>query len=271
MGALEGEPAMGLLSLLFSPLPLLGAIFWFWMLYDCSRHDPEWRTWIWVLIFLNVPGALLYLLVRKMRRERRSQSHSPPLLARWARRHELWEAEAATLNVGNAYQFVTYGELLLETRQTRKASAAFERALLKEPEDTRALWGAAQAALQQRADEAAAGYLRDLLDTDRAYRSGDASLAYGRVLVRLGELEQARDHYGEHLERWTHPEAQVLYGDLLIRLGDAGEAREHLTRVIAGLRAIPEFARRKSRVGHWTRKANALLRKARAGGTAPRY
>lgn len=270
MVAVEGGAAPVLLVLMVGLLPFLAGLFWFWMLYDCVRYDPDWRTWIWILIFLNAPGALLYLLVRRIRRQTQSQGRSPSPLDRWSRRHEIWEAEAATLNVGNAYQFVTYGELLLETGQARKASAAFERALLMEPEDTRALWGAAQAALRQRADEPAAGYLRDLLDADQAYRSGDASLAYGRVLSRLGQLNQARSHYATHLERWTHPEAQVLYGDLLIRHGDAREAREHLTRVIAGLRAIPEFARRKSRVAYWMRKANSLLRKARAGAP-PRY
>ena len=51
--------------------------FWIWMLVDCATREPEGTNkvvWILVLIFVQPPilGALIYLLARKLPRDKRT-------------------------------------------------------------------------------------------------------------------------------------------------------------------------------------------------------
>jgi hypothetical protein len=43
---------------IYSPLGLLATAFWIWMIYDCAKNEPE-RYWLYIIIFLNFPGALV--------------------------------------------------------------------------------------------------------------------------------------------------------------------------------------------------------------------
>jgi hypothetical protein len=38
--------------------------FWLFMIYDCIRNEPERQLWLWILIFINVPGAFIYFVTR---------------------------------------------------------------------------------------------------------------------------------------------------------------------------------------------------------------
>ena len=48
----------------FSIFWLLGSAFWFWMLYECVKSGRDGQQWIWLLIFLNIIGAVLYFVTQ---------------------------------------------------------------------------------------------------------------------------------------------------------------------------------------------------------------
>jgi hypothetical protein len=56
-------------------LGLITTVFWIWMIVDCAMHEPsegnDKIVWILVLIFTQVLGALIYLVVRRPERIRR--------------------------------------------------------------------------------------------------------------------------------------------------------------------------------------------------------
>ena len=58
--------------LLFIELGLLGTAFWVWMLIDCALNEPtagnDKLIWVLVILFAQVLGAILYLLVRRPQR-----------------------------------------------------------------------------------------------------------------------------------------------------------------------------------------------------------
>ncbi|HRU50046.1 MAG TPA: PLDc N-terminal domain-containing protein, partial [Candidatus Absconditabacterales bacterium] len=53
-------------------LSLIGFIFRLWMLIDAAKYQEDNRVvWILIIIFLNALGALIYLLVEKLQRNKK--------------------------------------------------------------------------------------------------------------------------------------------------------------------------------------------------------
>ena len=244
-----------LVSLAYGPLWFLAALFWFWMLYDCFRNEPERDLWIWLVIILNVPGAVLYFLARYLPRLLGSP---PPFLGRWLRRRELWRAEAAVRNIGNPHQFVELGDILRETGRLERAADAYQQALERDPADVRALWAAASVETRLKRLDRAKAHLDALLKIDLDYKFGGASLAYGETLLGLGELDAARAHIERHLRRREDLEARILLAQVLGARGETEKARGLLEPLIQDLKPARDLRSRRAR-----RSARKLLKTLR--------
>ena len=72
VGVVVSAPASAIWALLFIQLGLLGTAFWVWMLLDCAIHEPtdenDKLIWVLIILFAQVIGATLYLLVRRPQR-----------------------------------------------------------------------------------------------------------------------------------------------------------------------------------------------------------
>lgn len=240
---------------LASILTLLATGFWVWMIVECFRSDPDRRIWIWVLIFLYIPGAVIYFLVRRLPH---LNVPTPALIKQWTYRNQIWAAEAAAKNIGKAYQFVSLGNVLLDAGQLHQASHAFDQALKQAPQNTHALWGKASIYLHHSAYDAACDTLKTLLEIDPDYRFGEASLAYGQALFALEDWDQARTHLQQDIKNWSHPEASLLLAQILVRFNEREAARDHLERMMTQLKASPRFHYRKKQ--HLFRQAQRLLK-----------
>lgn len=233
---------------------LVYTAFWVWMLIECVQNDPQRDVWMWILIFIPCPGAVVYFFVR------RSHLHFslPAFGGRVTRRRELRLAEAEARNIGNAYYFVQWGDLLLETRQYPKAAEAYERALSQEPRNEEALWGAAQAEVLLKRLRKAKEHLETLLAVDPKFKFGEPSIAYGRTLVGLGELDAARKHMEKHVQSWPHAQGKILLASVLARTGDGDRARSLCGDALEEIRFSPDFNRQRSRA--LRREAGKVLR-----------
>jgi len=241
------------LALLSCPLYLLGFAFWVWMLVDCILREPDRLIWMFVIFFLSVPGALIYFVIRWLPRRR---VRAPRFMGRWLRRREVERAEADARNIGNAHQFVLLGDVLRETGQLARAAEAYHEAVTREPETPQALWGAGTVARRMGRHEEAREYLAALMAIDRDYKFGDASLAYGHTLFDLGDVEAARAHILEHLDRRDDPEARILLARIHAAQGRADDARVLLEQLIVQLRPARDARNRRARSD-----ASRLLRK----------
>jgi hypothetical protein len=166
---------------------LLAIAFWIAMIIDCVRTESD-RTWLWILVFLNFIGAVLYFTLRKL------PQLELPLLKRWTLQRQIWTAEANARNIGKAHQYVVLGNLLSDTGYPKRAIAAYEQALQQEPANVHAHWGLAEIARHRKQLAIAQTHLMQLLQQDPDYRCGEASLHYGKVLFELGDWNLAQTH-----------------------------------------------------------------------------
>jgi len=237
-----------------SPVALIGTVFWLWMLIHCIRNDPERYIWLWVIIILNIFGALIYFIARWLPQTR---LQPPKFLNRLTRGKELQRLQVAARQIGNSHQFVQLGDAQREMGQYEPAADSYFKALEKEPKNLQALWGLAQVEMHWKQFDKARPRLESVLAVDPQYKFGDVSLAYGRCLLELGEKDAAFEHLGEHLKRWKTPESQVVYGELLADRGDAVGARKILEGMILEVSGSPKFFKRQS--ARWVRKAKRIL------------
>lgn len=67
------DDALRNLLIVITAVVLIGGVLWLWALLECLLYEPssgnERIVWALVIVFLNVLGALLYLLVRRPRRK----------------------------------------------------------------------------------------------------------------------------------------------------------------------------------------------------------
>lgn len=234
---------------------LLSFAFWGWMLYDCIRNDPDRGMWVVILLFTHVIGALIYFVVRKLPSMR---FQSPSFFTRFSKRQDIVAAEAAARNIGNAHQFVILGDLYQEVGNRTAAREAYDKAVQKEDDNIQALWGLACVELAQKDFPAARQHLEKVLDIDPEYKFGDPYVAYGQVLLDLGETAAARQHLEKHLNRWQLPAARIMLAEILLEDGETEKARAQAEDVLTSLRAGPRFHYHRNR--RWVHRAKRILR-----------
>ena len=242
---------------LFYGLPwLLGTAFWIWMLVECLRKDPDRYYWMWLLIIVPPIGSAVYFFARWLPNHRTRSA--PGFLRKWTRGKEIRRLEMAAKQIGNAHQFVQWGEALHESGRADAAAKAFSTALSKEPDNLQALWGAAQIEMKQNDWENAIEKLRKILASDPQYKFGDVSLALGHSLQAQGKTSEACDHLKAHIKRWRHPEAVFRLATLEASAGQTETAREHLEALILDVDSSPTGIARKHQ--KWKRQAKRMLR-----------
>lgn len=241
----------------FGLFGLLGGAFWLWMLYECLKSGQGERQWVWLLIFLNVVGALMYFVIEWLPKH-------PDFLSRFGvfnrqkMRDRLWQAEADAKNIGKADQYIALGNIFFDMNQPAKAAGAYEQALEQEPTSAKALWGAAQSASNQKDYAAARDYLARLLAVKPDFSYGEASLAYGEMLYRTADKEAAAEHLQKHLKDWSNPEGYLILASIQSEQQEYAAARETLETLIIKVKGYVPFQYRKNE--HFIRQAERKLK-----------
>lgn len=227
----------------FQIFGLIGLVFFGWMLYDCATREPERQNWLYLLIFLNIMGAVVYFFARWLPR---ANLPVPKFMSRGKLREALWNAEAATRNIGKAHQFVTLGNILYEMDNFERAGNAYQQALEKEPNNVGALWGAASVELRNKNHAIAKEHLNQLLKLEPDHKFGDASLTYAHTLNQLQDWDALKPHLVQHIRNWSSPQAYLMLAELYQRQGETQQAREALETMIAKVRSAPSHHFRKN-------------------------
>lgn len=233
----------------------LGMVFWIWMVIECLKNDPERFLWIWILLFFNFIGAVIYFFVRQPLRNRMK---TPKFIRKWSLKNDLLEVEEEARNIGNAHQYVILGELLFEMDKYERAEEAFEEAIKRDPVEVRALWGKAIIDLKNRKFQSAEDNLEVLLKKDPNYKYGEASLSLCRSLSLHEKKDKAKETLIEHLKKWNHPEARYMLAEIYIEEKSFEEAFKQLNTVKNDVRTAPHFYRRRQSKWYW--KANKIIK-----------
>lgn len=234
---------------------LLSSAFWMLMIFDCVRNEPDRQTWLWILLFLNVAGALIYFFACWLPR---SNMPVPNYFKRWTMRQELWNAEAGVRNIGKAHQYVALGNVLTEIGDLEKAATTFQQALDKEPKNIHALWGLAYIEMHHKQFTLAREHLAALVELDPDYKCGEGSLLYGKALFELPDWKSAKTHLEKDLKYWGHPEAAIMLASIQRQEGNLEQARDYLEGMLTKLRAAPIYHYRRHQ--QTLRKAEKMLR-----------
>lgn len=236
----------------------LPTLFWMWMIWECVRYDPEKRTWLWLLVFLNFPGAVIYFFARKLP-NLNLDIPIPNFLQRRFRQKEIWRAEADVLNIGNAHQYIALADLKRELRLYDEAKNAYLQALEKEPNNLKALWGVVQIEQRDNNLSQVKDYLERILAVKPDYEYGDGELLYIKTLIELEEKENIEALLLKCIKSWNKPEARLILAELYIEQERQEEATEVLKKLIFTIRSSAKFHYKKNQ--HFAKKASKLLKK----------
>ncbi len=229
--------------------------FWVWMLIDSYQNDPTQLAWFWLVLFLCLPGALIYFFNRKPTSQSRKSLHP---LRRLQLQQELHRARIAAKYIGKAHQFLILGNILLDLGELDRAKCAYATALSKEPKNPYALWGSASVAFYQDRFAVASRHLELLLKIDPRHLQGDASLMYAKVLFKLEKWSIIELHLQEDIYYWGHPESIIMLARIEMQNGNVGTAKKMLDNMISKLRASPTYHYRRYR--QVVREAESIIR-----------
>jgi hypothetical protein len=237
---------------LFGLLGAFGTLLWAGALIWCLWKDEERFLWLWILLFLNVVGALIYIGVRVLPRTGLLERFG----ARGRRNREIARVEADIVHLGEKPHLLhRLGQLLLDAGRLEEAERHLRASLGKE-EDRDARFDLARVLLERGAREEAAALLAEVVAQDRNHAYGDALRSYVRALVELGRDAEARPLCEELVRTRPSAEARVRLAEILERAGDRAGAREQCERCEREAKATPAFAQGRGRA--WVKRARKL-------------
>jgi hypothetical protein len=226
-----------------------------WMAISCIRNDSERFLWLWIIIALPF-GPVIYFFARWLPN---MHVQPPQALKKFLHSGELKRLQIAAQQIGNAHQFVEWGEALRDSGQTNAAHEAFTKALAKDGQNLQALWGAASVEFDRAEYTPARDKLQRILKVEPAYKFGDVSLLHCKTLHALGETDHAREQLEAHTRRWRHPEGLFLLATIYADQGNSTGARQQLESLIQDLDGAPRKIVRRQLF--WKGRARRLLRK----------
>jgi hypothetical protein len=138
-----------------------------------------------------------------------------------------------------------------------EARELYERALVRDPEYKRALYGLALCQAEAAQHERAAATLEKLIDLDRAYAEHGAYLRLAEVLQCSGQGERAAELLAELVRAAPRIEHHLALAEAQLAVGRPIEARQTLETSLEDYKHAPRFIRRLSKPS--ARRAGKML------------
>jgi hypothetical protein len=241
---------MGFLGFLFP----WGVIFQGLALVHFIRRRPD-NTWLWAIIFLGPPGAIIYLIVEALP----DVSLLRQSFDSYGRRKRIGLLEALVRENPAPGNYEELAELYLDERKFKQARENYDRVLARPGDHLDARYRRAIAALHLDDAAAAREDLEQVIAREPKYDSHRAMALLAHACAQTGDAEQANALFARVTEWSTLPETYFHYASFLATQGRADEARAWAERIIAHRDSMPLYLRRRERP--WFGKAKALLKR----------
>ncbi len=242
---------MFLLSHLFYPW---GLILQGLAIVHFIRRRPE-NYWIYVILFLGGPGALIYLLVEAI----------PDLgLLRgsfkvFPRRKRIGQLLNMVRDNPSAGNYEELGDLYMDDGRLQLARDAFDRAIAARGDTLDAFYRRGVCALQLGDAAAALPDLERVVAKEPNYDFYRAAGLLAHAYARTGQKERAEALFRQVTAKSVASETYLNFAELLASEGHNAEAREWAQKVLDKKPSMPGYLKRRERP--WFRSANKLLKR----------
>ena len=241
---------MGFVSLLFPWGVLLQAL----AMVHFIRRRPD-TIWLWVIIFLGPPGALVYILMEVV----------PDLtllrdsMEGVKRRKRIHHLEAVVLQNPAAGNYEELGDLYLDEGQYAKARACYDKAISPRTNSLDPIYRRGVAKIHLRDFTDAISDLEQVTARDPKYDFHRAMALLAHAHANTGGVEKADELFTRATNISTSSETYLNYASFLASQNRTGEAREWAQRILDKKPTMPRYLQRRERP--WFRQAKALLKR----------
>lgn len=218
------------------------------------RRRPD-NFWIFVILFLGPPGAILYLLLEAL----------PDLgLLResarvFPRRSRIRELEAAIRDNPSAGNYEELADLYMDDGRFADARECYNRALSSRPDSLDPYCRRAVCAVQMGDYKIAIPDLERVVAADADYDFYRAAGLLAHCYAQIGLHAKAEALFQQVTKISTLSETYYNYAMLLSAEGRNAEARQWAQRILEKKPNMPGYLRRRERP--WFRKAEGLLKR----------
>lgn len=245
---------MGFLSYLFYPWGLLlqGAA-----IVHFIRRRPD-TYWLFVILFLGPPGALIYLAVEALP----DLGQLGQSFKVFPRRKRIRELEMAIRDNPSAGNYEELGDLYMDDGKIAAARAAFDRAIAARADTLDPFYRRGVCALQLGDAAAALTDLERVVSKESDYDFQRAAGLLAHAYAETGQKEKADALFRQVTVTSTLSETYLNFAALLASEGRNAEAREWAQKVLDKKPTMPGYLRRRERA--WFRSARELLKRVPA-------
>lgn len=225
--------------------------FWLWMLIDCIRNEPNKVTWLLILILLNILGAIIYWVVRKLPEINNT-------FDRGNTRQVIRSLESQVIHLDNAYYRSKLGEVYLDARNVKMALLNFEKALEFEPDNISALLGKGECLVRMKKYNDAVSILEISYKKDPNHRMGKGGELLLDCYYKLGNNKALHDLLQELQKKNQSYQIEFYTAYFMIKDKKQEQAKEKLRNLIKNIKLLSrgDYYRHKN----WLLNAKHLLR-----------
>jgi hypothetical protein len=218
------------------------------------RRRPD-NYWIFVILFLGAPGAVIYLLVEAL----------PDIglvgqsFKVFPRRKRIGELEAAIRDNPSAGNYEELGDLYMDDGKLAQARAAFDKAIAARADTLDPFYRRGVCAVLLGDAATALPDLERVVGKESDYDFQRAAGLLAHAYARNGQREKAEALFRKVTITSTLSETYLNFAELLASEGHNAEAREWAQKVLDKKPTMPGYLRRRERP--WFRRANEMLKR----------
>jgi hypothetical protein len=218
------------------------------------RRRPD-TFWIWVILFLGPPGALIYLFVEALPDVGLLRGS----LKVFPRRKRIRELERAVYDNPSAGNYEELGDLYMDDGRMGLARAAFDKAIAARSDSIDAFYRRGACAIELGDAAGALPDLEKVVEKEPGYDFYRASGLLAHAYAKTGQTERAEELFRWVTARSVASETYLNFAELLAAEGKNAEARKWAQKVLDKKPNMPGYLRRRERP--WFRSANRLLKR----------
>ncbi len=249
-------------------MPALGLLFFIQLAFAIHvvRSGREYY-WIYIIMFIPALGCAVYFFTQvlpELGQSRTARRVGSSLLKAVDPERELRRRKVELERADTIENRMKLAEECLEAKMASQAKELLLPAL-KGPHryDPHLLLLLARAQFQENELSDARETMESIMRENPGFRSHDGHLLYARILEGMELAQLARAEYQVLAQGYPGEEARVRYAELLLREGELEQARALLQESLERAKRAPKYYQRKER--EWLGRARQVLSKELAG------